>query len=122
MKVLCLILISFSALAQLPASDLKSYSDKLNKELPEVLDHATKLIRTTVENNQIYYHFLLKASNEEYAWALPKVKSQVLKTICHQGREKIILKNFKANLIYKYENEKGQALGEFMIRPSHCAR
>lgn len=95
-------------------------SSTINKSLPETWDHATKLLRTTVENNNIFYYFVLKANEDEYKWALPKVKAQVLRTICSKPREKSILKDYQANIVYKYESDKGLTLGEFMIKPDHC--
>ena len=121
MRTLLFLLISIPTLAQTGSPDLKAYSVNMNKSLPEIFDHATKLMTTTVENNNFYYHFMLKATREEFAGALPKVQNQVLKTICTQSRERPILVRYKANLIYRYENDKGQSLGEFMIQPSHCS-
>lgn len=119
-KFLLCFLISLSSYAQVARPTLTELSSTINKSLPETWDHATKLLRTTVENNNIFYHFVLKASEEEYKWALPKVKAQVLRTICSKSREKSILKDYQANIVYKYESEKGLTLGEFMIKPDHC--
>lgn len=99
---------------------LQEVSQKLNKELPENYDHATRLVSTSVENNNFYYHFILKATVEEYQKALPMVQSQIMKTVCSRPREKTLLKDYKANIIYRYESEKGTSLGEFMVRPEHC--
>lgn len=117
MKLL-IITILFASLAH--AETLEDYSREMNKSLPEVYDPVTKLMRTTVENNNFKYHFLLDANHAEYAWALPKVKAQILKTICSKNSEKKILKGFKGNIVYSYENVKGQSLGEFMVKPDHC--
>lgn len=100
--------------------DLRSYSAEINKSLPENFDPVTRLRTTTVQNNNLYYHFLVKVSQEEFKEALPKVRGQILRTICSQSREKRGLKTYRANLVYQYENEKGQSLGEFMVRPEHC--
>lgn len=108
--------------AQMVKPALSEVSEKINKTLPEVWDHATRLVRTTVEHNNFYYHFVLRAEPSEFNWALPKVKAQVLKSICSKRQEKAILLEYKANIIYKYESEKGLSLGEFMIRPDHCRR
>lgn len=101
---------------------LKELSLKMNKELPEVYDHVTKLVGTSLENKNFYYHFVLNAHSEEYKWAMPKVKEQVLKTICSGKREREILIRHQANIIYRYENLSGQSLGEFMITPTHCRK
>lgn len=124
MKIFFKIVIGMSLLnfAQAMTPPLSELSTKINKDLPEVYDHATKLVGTTVQDKNFYFHFILKASHEEYQWALPKVKAQVLKTICSGKREKEILIRHKANIIYRYENDKGQTLGEFMITPSHCSK
>jgi hypothetical protein len=119
-KFLLCFLISLSSYAQVARPTLTELSSTINISLPETWDHATKLLRTTVENNNIFYHFVLKASEEEYKWALPKVKAQVLRTICSKSREKSILKDYQANIVYKYESEKGLTLGEFVIKPDHC--
>ncbi|WPU66649.1 hypothetical protein [Peredibacter starrii] len=92
----------------------------MNKELPEIYDHMTKLMRTSVENNNFKYQFLINADQKEYNWALPKVRSQILSNICKNSRQKAILKNYSANIVYSYENVKGQSLGEFMVKPDHC--
>lgn len=117
------LLLSFLFLSHIShAADasLSAYSQTLNKELPEKFDNITVLRTSTVENNHLYYHFVLNATPEEFQGAFPKVKAQILKTICGQSREKQVLKGFKANLVYRYENQKGQSLGEFMVQPSHC--
>ncbi len=101
---------------------LEETSNKLNKDLPEVYDPVTKLRTTTVENNNIIYNFLVDANQKEYDWAMPKVRNQVMSTICSKSRERTILKGHKANIVYRYENVKGQSLGEFMIKPEQCAR
>lgn len=119
-KFLLCFLISLSSYAQVARPTLTELSSTINKSLPETWDHATKLLRTTVENNNIFYHFVLKANEDEYKWALPKVKAQVLRTICSKPREKSILKDYQANIVYKYESDKGLTLGEFMIKPDHC--
>ena len=119
-KLLLCYLICLSAFGQVVRPSLTELSVNINKDLPEVWDHATTLLRTTVENNNIYYHFVLKASEEEFKWALPKVKAQVLKSICSKGREKSILKDYRANIVYRYESDKGPTLGEFMVKSDHC--
>lgn len=121
MKIL-LFLLALNSFAQSTNPEAQAYSLKINKTLPEVFDHATKLMSTTIENNNFYYHFQLKATRHEYTVAKPKVEAQVLKTICSQPRERTILQKYKANLIYRYENDQGLSLGEFMIRPSHCQK
>ncbi len=114
--------LSLISLAKGQSPSLNELSVKINKELPEIYDHATKLVGTTVQDKNFYFHFILRASPEEYKWALPKVKTQVLKTICSGKREKELLLLHKANIIYRYESDKGQSLGEFMITPSHCTK
>lgn len=99
---------------------LEEISKEMNKDLPEIYDHMTKLMRTSVENNNIKYQFLINADQKEYNWALPKVRTQVLNNICKNSRQRTILKNYQANIVYSYENVKGQSLGEFMVRPDHC--
>ncbi len=116
-----LILITSSALAQAPRPTLKDASVEINSSLPEVYDHVTKLMRTTVENEDLVYHFLIDANQKEYDFALPKVKTQILSTICKRSTERSILKGHRANIIYRYENVKGMSLGEFMVNPSHCS-
>ena len=119
LKLLCC-LFSFTAIAQAPQS-LEQYSLKLNQSLPEVYDAVTKLRQTTVENNQMVYHFLVHATLSESSWALPKVKNQVLSSVCQNAHQKNILQNLQAGIIYRYENIKGQSLGEFLISPAHCS-
>ena len=101
-------------------SALEAMSRRVNTELPEVYDHATKLMRTTVENNNFKFHFVVGASKAEFADAYPKVKAQILKTLCSHAREKSILKVYKAGILYSYESTRGEALGEFLVRPNHC--
>lgn len=119
MKLL-LIFLSVSVYAQQPS--LEELSNKMNKDLPEIIDPVTKLQKTTVENNNLYFNFIVDAKEKEFSWALPKVKSQILSTICSKGKEKALLVNHRANLVYKYESVKGTSLGEFMVRPEHCSR
>lgn len=113
--------ISLNAYAQDKRLTLKEYSEKINKSLPEVYDPVTKLISTTVENNNLNYHFILAASRSEFTQVLPKVRSQILKSVCSSVRDKMILKEYKANLIYRYDNIKGESLGQFMVKPEHCS-
>ncbi|MES2526481.1 MAG: hypothetical protein V4598_05315 [Bdellovibrionota bacterium] len=117
--MLNLILVFFSVqlMAQAP---LEALSLKVNKDLPEVYDHATKLMRTTVENNNFKYHFIVGATRPEFTTAFPKVKAQILKTICSHSREKTILKGHRAGILYSYESVRGELLGEFLVRPEHC--
>jgi hypothetical protein len=109
-------------MAQISRPSLKDISTEENKSLPQIYDHATKLNTTSVENNNFYYHFLVGATQMEFDLALPKVKAQILKTICSRKIERSILKEHKANIIYRYESDKGLSLGEFMVKPEHCAR
>jgi hypothetical protein len=117
-----LIMCGTSLSAQLPRPSLKDVSLQLNKELPKVYDNVTKLIATSVNNNNFSFHFMLDASPEEYAFALPKVKAQILNTICTKTREASILKEYKANIVYRYEGLKGNTLGQFMVSPDHCLK
>ncbi len=117
-----LVLFLFNFFLTASASSLEELSRNANKDLPEVYDHATKLMRTTVENGNFVSHFLVRASQEGYAIAIPKVRSQVMTTVCKHTREKVILGKHSANLLYRYENEKGQSLGEFMIPAGFCGR
>lgn len=120
-KVLILIsIISLGTWAQNSKPSLKEVSAHMNKTLPEIFDPVTKLISTSVENNNFKYHFILNANDTEYAWAMPKVKSKILDSICKQSRERNLLLNHKANIIYSYENVQGHLLGEFMIKADHC--
>jgi len=111
---------SISAFAQMPRPTLEEASNTMNKDLPEVYDHVTKLRKTTVENNNLIFNFLVDANQKEYDWAMPKVRKQVMSTICSKSRERNVFKVHNANIVYRYENVKGQSLGEFMIRPEHC--
>ncbi len=111
---------SFSLYAQVPRPSLKDASSEINKTLPQIYDHATKLTTTTVENNNLYYHFVVAATQKEYEDALPKVKAQILKTICSKKVERSILKEHKANIVYRYESDKGLSLGELQVKPDHC--
>lgn len=102
------------------SGNLSEISTSMNKSLPEVYDPVTKLISTSVENNNFTYHFVLMANFKEYSWALPKVKASILETICSKPREKVLLKQHRANLVYSYENVEGQLLGQFMVKPEQC--
>lgn len=104
------------------AETLLTYSEHINKSLPEVYDHATKLLRTRVVNNALTFDFIVDATKEEFALAFPKVRSQVMRTICRETREGTALKKYQANILYRYESVKGQELGEFMVKPSHCRK
>lgn len=117
MKLLSLMMLflTFSANAS-----LREEASRINKDLPEIYDPVTKLVTTTVENNNLIFNFIVDASQGEFDWALPKVKSQVLKTICRSTRERKVLRELKSNVVYRYENAKGQSLGEFLVRPEHC--
>lgn len=119
MKIVFFFLLSLNALAQVPPT-LEEVSSRINRDLPEIYDPVTKLRTTTVENNNLVFNFLIDASEKQYKWAMPKVKSQVMSDICSKGREGSVLKHHKASIIYRYENVKGQSLGEFIIRPEHC--
>lgn len=113
------LLIPICLFAQIRPS-LEEVSMKLNKDLPEIYDPVTKLRKTTVENNNLIFNFLVDAGQKQFDWAMPKVKTQVLSTICNKTRERVIFRDHNANIVYRYENMKGQSLGEFMIRPEHC--
>jgi hypothetical protein len=99
---------------------LIEFSRMHNKELPQVYDPITKLVRTSVENNNLTYHFIVIAKKEEFDSSFPKVKQQVLKTVCSRPREKQVVKSYNANIIYSYENEKGMFLNQFMIKAGFC--
>ncbi len=109
-----------SAFAQINRPTLNDISLKMNKDLPEVWDPVTKLISTSVQNDNLYYHFKIDATQAEYDKFIPKVKAQVLSSVCSKSREKFLLKELKANLVYSYESVKGGSLGEFMVRSGHC--
>ena len=115
-----LLLSSLNAWGQISQTQLKEVSFQMNKSLPEVFDPVTKLISTTVENNNFKYHFVLNANHQEYSWAMPKVKKQILETVCSQKRERALLTKHKANIVYSYENVDGHLLGEFMVKTEHC--
>lgn len=105
------------ALAQ---GHLLRLSEEVNKSLPESYDPVTKLQRTSVENGAVIYHFQLDATQAEYNGALAKVKAQVLKSICAKRIERKIIVAHKADIVYRYENLRGQSLGEFLISSTHC--
>lgn len=121
-KHLLALFVTLPVLAQVPRPSLKDISTEENKSFPQIYDHATKLIKTTVENNNFYYHFLVGANQKEFDFALPKVKAQILKSICARKTERTILKEHKANIVYRYESDKGMSLGEFMVKPQHCPK
>ncbi len=115
-----LLLFFFSVQLMAGPSSLEELSQKVNKDLPEVYDTVTKLMRSTVENHYFKYHFLVGATKPEFESAFPKVKAQILKTICSHRREKTILTVYKAGIIYSYENVQGQSLGQFLVKPEFC--
>lgn len=115
-----LFVFSVNTSASNPPKTLAEISANLNKSLPEIFDLVTKLVSTSVENNNFKYHFIIKANHKEYSWALPKVKSSILETICSRPREKLLLKQHRANIVYSYENVEGHFLGQFMVKPEHC--
>lgn len=104
------------------APSLGEYSAKINSGLPETYDRVTKLLKTSVENDDLVFHFVILATKDEFAATHGKVKAQVLSTICRHDREGKVLRQLRKAVIYRYENEKGQALGEFMVRPAHCEK
>lgn len=114
------LIIFFPLLAH--AETLKDISDKWNKDLPQKFDHITKLQKTTVENNNFIFHFIVDAKQFEFDTALPKVKQQITGPICSKPREKHLLQVQRAHLVYRYESVRGLSLGEFMVRPEHCPR
>lgn len=116
------LLISLKVFAQAPRPTLKDTSAEVNKSLPQIYDHATKLTATTIENNNIIYHFIVGATQKEFDNALPKVKAQVQSTICSKRVEKSILMDHKANIVYRYESDRGNSLGEFMLKPEQCSK
>lgn len=116
---LLIFFLSASLFAQVKPG-LEEISTKLNKELPEIYDHATKLMGTTVSNGHLVYHFLVNITQEEYDAFSPKVKAQMLKSSCSDKTKRMLLNEYKANLVFRYVNTKGQSLGEFMIRADHC--
>lgn len=121
--ILILLMFSLSDLfAQSQQLTLGEYSTQMNKEFPQVYDHATRLVSSSVENSNFIYHFQLRADQSEFRSALPHVKEQILKTVCAKPKDRVLLTVYKANLVYKYENDKGNYLGEFMIQPEHCLR
>lgn len=116
-----LLLISVS-MANASPMNLSEVSAHMNKSLPEVYDPVTKLISTSVENHNFKFHFVLKANYKEYSWAMPKVKAKILETICSKSKERVLLKQHRANLVYSYENVEGQLLGLFMVKPEQCPK
>lgn len=123
MKHVVIIILSFSfhqLSAQPVRLSLTEFSNQMNGEFPQIFDHATRLVSSSVENSNFIYHFQLRADQIEFRSALPHVKAQILKTVCGKPKDKILLTVYKANLVYKYENDKGNYLGEFMVRPEHC--
>ena len=119
-NVVLIMLVLFPLYSFAQKENLKQVSEKLNKDLPEVYDSITKLVTTTVQNNDIKFNFIVDASEQEFKEALPKVKREVLKTVCRRKTENYILNTLKANIIYSYENVKGQSLGEFVVRVGSC--
>lgn len=118
--LMLLVLLSLHAYSSPQSTSLEDVSRKVNVTLPEVYDSITKLVTTSVENQNFKYHFLVDATEKEFLKALPKVKTQVLKSICKNSITRSILKDHKANIVYSYENTKGQSLGQFMVKPGHC--
>lgn len=114
------LLLPFLVQAQPIRLSLQDVSTQINKSLPEIIDPVTRIQRTTVENNHVVYHVLVNATHKEYAFAIDKVKSQVFKNICQNKWSVTILKTHKAEIVYRYENQKGQLLGQFMVRSGHC--
>ncbi|MFL5783175.1 MAG: hypothetical protein ACJ76H_01115 [Bacteriovoracaceae bacterium] len=111
----------YSAFAQTPPT-LETLSEKINEDLPEVIDRMTKIRKTTVENNHLTYHVLVDATPAESATALPKVKQQILSTICSNKRQRMALMELNAPIVYRYENVKGQSVGEFMVPADLCKK
>jgi hypothetical protein len=114
--------LAMASFAQVERKSLQEYAVQVNKDLPEVYDSITKLMSATVVNNNLEYRFIVNADQKEFDGALPKVKNQVLKTVCSAKRDRTVLVSYKAGLVYRYENLKGLTLGEFFIRPEHCKK
>lgn len=119
-SLLVALLVSFSCTSF--GATLQELSSQMNKTLPEVYDPVTKLQKTSVENNNFYYHFLLDANQREYDRALPNVKRALQKSACGSSKDRRILLQHKANIVYRYENVKGEFLGEFMLKPDQCRK
>ena len=122
MNVLMILFCLSLLFAQIGRITLYEVSNKINQNLPEIYDPVTKLQRTTVENNNLIYHFLIDAGQKEYDWALPKVKTQILSNVCTNQNQNSILSEHQANIIFRYENTKGQSLGQFMVQAGHCKK
>lgn len=116
-----LLFLFLNAYALIPVT-LEKVSSDVNKNLPEVYDPITKLVSTSVEHHHFKYHFIVDATEKEFQEALPKVKAQVLKTICQNSVSRSVLTEHKATIVYSYENVKGQTLGQFLVKPPHCRK
>lgn len=111
--------ITFPLFVLLTLTDL---SQKVNKDLPVIYDHATKLMKTSVENDQFVYHYIIGGTQEEFDRALPMVKARIFKSACTDKVTKSVLVDLKKSLIYRYESHKGLTLGQFMISPDYCKK
>ena len=82
-------------------SSLRKIANKLNKDLPKMLDDITRLDKVTSDNNILTYqysivHYDTKYMNEN---TLNNIKKSVIKSSCEGSNNDIYLKN---GVIFKY--------------------
>jgi len=99
---------------------IQDFSTKLNKSLPEVYDSITKLERTSVEGDFLVYHFTVDLSQSMFTEHVGKMKNRAEQSSCKNKNTHYVLTKLNKPILYKYENLKGQSLGQFQLAARRC--
>lgn len=118
----CLLALNLLLLGGIEASVLKDFSNKLNRNLPEVYDSITKLERTSVEGEFLVYQFVVDINEEQFKQNIEKIKKNAIVNSCTNKNTLHVVEKLKKSLLYRYENLKGQSLGQFQILSGTCSK
>ena len=101
---------------------LSEYVSKINRDVPRILDHETRLDGAfTAKNILVYNNTLLNylATQIDPSQLEPNIQNSVISTLCNEPKYQM-MKELGTEIIFRYYGKEGKFITELSQKMSEC--
>jgi len=101
---------------------LSEYVSKINKDVPRVLDHETRLDGVFTTKNLLVYNYTLLnyiSSQIDPSQLEPNIQKSVISTLCNETKYDA-MKEIGTEIIFRYHGKEGRFITELSQKMANC--
>jgi hypothetical protein len=101
---------------------LSEYVSKINKDVPRILDHETRLDGAFTAKNMLVYNYTLLnyiSSQIDPNQLEPNIQKSVISTLCNETKYNV-LKEIGTEIVFRYYGKEGHFITELSQKMANC--